>query len=75
MKPKLNIYYDREGDYFEVNLGSLRNSQFLNKGDGVFEIVSRKTQKTIGFAIAGFTHHAQNKALASLLPDSVRAHA
>ena len=54
MKSKLNLYYDEEGDYLEINLGEYTEGYFKNLGNGIFQIVDKKTNKVIGVSIAGF---------------------
>ncbi len=54
MKGKLNLYYDEEGDFLEINMGDYKEGSFRNLGDGIFERVDPKTNKVIGIAIHGF---------------------
>ncbi len=54
MKGKLNLYYDEEGDFLEINIGGYTKGYFKNLGDGVFERVDEKTRKVTGIAIMSF---------------------
>jgi hypothetical protein len=61
MKGNLNLYYDEEGDFLELNIGEhKKENQFKNLGKGVFEIVDRKTKKIAGIVIMGFKKRTQN---------------
>ncbi len=61
MKDNLNLYYDDEGDFLELNIGSHKeNSYFKNLGKGVFEIVDKDTNKVRGIAIMGFKKRTKN---------------
>tara|TARA_Y100000310_G_scaffold345733_1_gene468995 strand:- start:6850 stop:7086 length:237 start_codon:yes stop_codon:yes gene_type:complete len=53
MKENLNIYYDEEGDFLEINVGKSRSGSFKNMGDGIFERTDR-SKKVKGIAIHGF---------------------
>lgn len=54
MKSKLDLYYDEEGDFLEIAVGSSRNGYFQNLGNGVFKRVDKKTKEITGIAIHGF---------------------
>jgi len=54
MKGKLNLYYDEEGDFLEINIGNYREGYFKNLGDGIFERIDKKTNQATGIAIMGF---------------------
>jgi len=54
MKGELNMYYDEEGDFLEMNMGDYTEGYFKNLGKGIFERIDKKTGKTTGIAIAGF---------------------
>lgn len=55
MKENLNLYYDEEGDFLELNIGEhIEDSYFENLGKGVFEIIDKKNNKIKGIAIMGF---------------------
>ncbi len=61
MKENLNIYYDEEGDFLELNIGEHKEeSYFKNLGKGVFEIIDRETNKIKGIAIMGFKKRTQD---------------
>jgi len=54
MKGKLNLYYDEEGDFLEINIGDYTEGYFKNLGDGIFERVDKTTEKVTGLAIMSF---------------------
>ena len=54
MKGKLNLYYDEEGDFLEINIRDYTEGYFKNLGDGVFERIDKKTEKVTGLAIMSF---------------------
>ena len=54
MSNELNIYYDEEGDFLELNIGEYKEGYFNNLGDGIFERIDKKTKKVTGVAIHGF---------------------
>ncbi len=59
MKGKLNIYYDEEGDFLELNINDYDEGRYKNLGDGVFERIDKKTQKITGIGIMGFRKRMQ----------------
>lgn len=54
MKGKLNLYYDEEGDFLEINIGDYSEGYFKNLGDGIFERIDKETEKVTGLAIMSF---------------------
>ena len=54
MKGQLQIYYDEEGDFLEINIGSYTKGYFKDVGDGVAERIDEKTGKITGIAILSF---------------------
>ncbi|MBI2109691.1 hypothetical protein HYT58_00770 [Candidatus Woesearchaeota archaeon] len=54
MKEKVHIYYDEEGDLFELQLGKPRKGYFRDIGRGISERIDEKTGKVIGIMIIGF---------------------
>lgn len=54
MKGKLNLYYDEEGDFLEINIGDYTDGYFKNLGMGIFERIDKKTKQITGIAIMGF---------------------
>jgi len=54
MKDKLNIYYDEEGDFLELQVGKPREGYYEEISNGVFERKDRKTNDVIGIAIFNF---------------------
>lgn len=61
MKNKLTLYYDKEGDFLELNIGKCREGSFKNLGNGIFERIDKKTKKITGIAIMGFRKRTANK--------------
>lgn len=69
MKGKLNLYYDEEGDFLEINMGEYTKGHFKNLGDGVFERIDKKTGKVTGIAILSFRKRTEGlKELKLTLP-------
>ena len=54
MKGNLQIYYDEEGDFLELNLGNYTEGYFRDIKDGIAERIDKKTGKVTGIAILGF---------------------
>jgi len=54
MKGKMQIYYDEEGDFLEINIGEFTEGHFKDIGDGIAERVDEKTGKVTGIAILSF---------------------
>lgn len=50
----MNLYYDEEGDFLEINIGPYTEGYFRDVGEGVSERVDEKTGKVTGLAILGF---------------------
>ena len=60
MKGKLQIHYDPEGDYLEINIGNYTKGYFKDVGPGIAERIDEKTGKITGIAILGFKKRTQN---------------
>ncbi|MEW6063249.1 MAG: hypothetical protein AB1571_02670 [Nanoarchaeota archaeon] len=43
MKGPVRLYYDKEGDFLEISVGSFTKGYFKNCGDGIFEMIEEKT--------------------------------
>ena len=72
MKGKLNIYYDKEGDFLELYIGKQPGGFSKNLGDGIFEIVDKKTNKVVGIAIHDFIKRAAKlKEIETSLPVNI----
>ena len=54
MKNKLNIYYDKEGDFLELRIGKPTASIYEDIGNDVFKRIDEKTKEVKGFAIFNF---------------------
>ena len=61
MKNNLNLYYDEEGDFLEINVGDYTKGHFKNLGDGIFERVDDETKQVKGIAIHGFKKRTEGK--------------
>ena len=59
MSSELNLYYDEEGDFLELNISGYAEGYFKNLGDGLFERIDKKTNKVTGIAIHGFKKRTQ----------------
>lgn len=59
MSNELNLYYDEEGDFLELNIGDYTEGHFKNLGEGVFERIDKRTNKVTGIAIHGFRKRTQ----------------
>ena len=44
MSNELNIYYDEEGDFLELNVVGYLEGYFKNLGDGIFKSLEAKHQ-------------------------------
>ena len=54
MKNKLNIYYDKEGDFLELRIGKPTQSVYNAIGNDIFQRVDEKTGEIRGFAVFNF---------------------
>jgi len=54
MKGNLNIYYDEEADFLEINIGDYTEGYFRDVGEGISERIDEKTGKITGIAILSF---------------------
>ena len=68
MKGNLNIYYDEEADFLEINLGNYKKGYFRDISNGLSERVDEKTGKVTGIAIMNFRKRAKLKDLKLSLP-------
>lgn len=68
MKGNLNIYYDEEADFLEINLGNYKKGYFRDINNGISERVDEKTGKVTGIAIMNFRKRAKLKDLNLSLP-------
>ncbi|MBI2542418.1 hypothetical protein HYV80_06955 [Candidatus Woesearchaeota archaeon] len=59
MSNELNLYYDEEGDFLELNIGGYTEGHFKNLGEGFFQRIDKKTNKITGIAIHGFRKRTQ----------------
>ncbi len=61
MKGKLNLYYDEEGDFLELQIGEYGEGYFMNLGEGIFKRIDKKTNRITGIAIMGFRKRTEGK--------------
>lgn len=54
MKGNVNLYYDQEGDYIELQIGEPREGYCEEVDDGIFERRDMKTKEVIGISIFNF---------------------
>lgn len=59
MKGQMQIYYDIEGDFLEINIGKYTKGYFRDIDEGIAERVDEKTGKITGMAILGFKKRTQ----------------
>ena len=59
MKGQMQIYYDEEGDFLEINIGTYTEGYFKDVAEGIAERIDEKTGKITGIAILGFRKRAQ----------------
>ena len=59
MKGQMQIYYDAEGDFLEINIGKYRKGYFKDISKGIAERIDEKTGKITGIAILGFRKRTQ----------------
>lgn len=60
MKDKLNIYYDKEGDFLEIRVGKPTESIYEDLGDDIFQRIDEKTKEIKGFAVFNFKKRTDN---------------
>ena len=60
MKQKMRVYYDEEGDFLEIGVGSRKPSYFEGLGKDVFARKDEKTGEIKGLAIFNFKKRTQN---------------
>lgn len=55
MGEKLNIWFDKEGDFLELTIGKPVKGFFKEIGDDMLERIDAKTGKVVGFSILNFS--------------------
>jgi len=63
MKGKMQIHYNKEGDFLEIRVGNPTTGYFNDLGNDVFERIDEKTGKIKGLAIFNFkkrTNHLKD---------------
>ncbi len=71
MKKEIRIYYEEEGDYFEMFFGKATKGYYKDIDEGIFQRIDEKTGKTKGFSILGFKKRT-DKFKATKLPFQVK---
>ncbi len=56
----MNIYYDEEGDFLEINIGEYTEGYFRDIGEGISERIDEKTGRVTGIAILDFKKRTEN---------------
>jgi len=75
MKGQMQIWYDEEGDFLEINIGEYTEGYFKDVGKGVAERIDEKTGEVTGIAILGFRKRSQElKGLKIELPVKLEIH-
>ncbi len=59
MKGQMQLYFDEEGDFLEINIGEYAEGFFRDVGEGISERIDEKTGKVTGVAILGFKKRTQ----------------
>ena len=54
MKGQMQLYYDEEGDFLEINIGEFAKGFFRDAGEGISESIDEKTGQVTGVAVLGF---------------------
>ncbi len=54
MKQELDVYYDEEGDFFEISIDEDTEEYVEEQNDGVFIIIEEETKKVRGIGILSF---------------------
>ena len=54
MKGQMQLYYDEEGDFLEINIGKYTEGHFRDVGEGISERIDEKTGKVTGISILSF---------------------
>lgn len=68
----MHIYYDAEGDLFELRIGEPTPSYMKNLGHDIFERIDEKTKKMTGFTILNFKKRTEKfKPIDLELPDDL----
>ena len=55
MEKKLNVWFDKEGDFLEITVGKPVKGFFREIGNDMLERVDVKSGKVIGFSILNFS--------------------
>ncbi len=76
MKYEMNLYYDEESDFLEIQLGEHTEGYFRDIEEGIAERIDEKTGKVTGIAIMSFrkrTKNCKELAISLSLPADVLA--
>lgn len=55
----MQIYYDEEGDFLEINIGEYTEGYFRDVNEGISERIDEKTGEITGIAILNFRKRTQ----------------
>ena len=58
-KGQMQLYYDEEGDFLEINVGEYTEGYFRDVGEGISERVDEKTGKVTGISILSFKRRSK----------------
>ena len=73
MKGQMQIYYDEEGDFLEINIGEYTEGYFKDIGEGISERIDENTGKITGITILSFKKRIkQEKGLNISLPFKIQ---
>ncbi len=64
----INIYYDEDGDFLEITKGDISNCYFDNLGDGIFQVIDKKTKEVKGIAVHNFKARSKSDSIQLKLP-------
>ncbi len=59
MKGQMQLYFDEEGDFLEINISEYAEGFFRDVGEGISERIDEKSGKVTGVAILGFKKRTQ----------------
>jgi len=60
MKGQMQLYYDEEGDFLEINIGEYTAGYFRDVGEGIAERIDEKTGKVTGISILSFRKRSKD---------------
>ena len=57
---KIKVYYDKKGDYLEINLKKCKNTYFDEVKKDFSKIIETKTGNIVGYTLFNFTKKSRN---------------